>query len=269
MGSSGSYEDLFLANLGLVDDVVRFVSRRHRLTAADAEELRSQARLKIIDDDYAVLRAFKGESSLRTYLVIVVTRLFLDDRTARWGRWRPSATATKLGATAVLLEQLVSRDGLGHDEAVESARTNHRVPESAAELHDLLGKLPRRTSRRPTDDEPTDVPDPAPGADAAVLATERSESQARVHAALRRALATLGPHERLLMRMRYEDDTHVSHICVALGEDQKRLYRTFEQLCKGLRAAMTADGVDPAEIADLLGQPGLDESGGNSAGGAV
>jgi RNA polymerase sigma factor (sigma-70 family) len=259
LGSSGSYEDLFLANLGLVDDVVRFVARRHRLAPTDADEFASQARLKLIENDYAVLRAFKGQSTLRTYLVTVLSRLFLDDRTARWGRWRPSAVAKRLGPTAMLLERLTTRDGLSEDAAIETARTNHQVPESAAELRDLLQQLPARVPRRAPGDAIEDLPDTSPGADAEVAASERTAAQDRIQAALERALAPLEPRERLILKMRFEDGSRVNEIATAIGEDTKRLYPALQKLFARMRESFVRDGIDAPEVLDLLDHEGLRE----------
>jgi RNA polymerase sigma factor (sigma-70 family) len=259
LGSSGSYEDIFLANLGLVDKVARFIGRRHRLTATDAEEFVSQARLKLIENDYGVLRAFKGESTLQTYLATVLTRTFLDDRTARWGRWRPCAAAKQLGETAQLLERLIVRDGLPEDAAIETARTNHQVPESVVELRALLQKLPARVPRRPPSDEIEDLPDPSPGADAEVLASERTAAQDRIHAALERAIAPLEPRERLILKMRFEDGSRVNEIATAIGENAKPLYPIIKKLVARLRESLTRDGVDAREVLDLLDHEGLNE----------
>lgn len=261
MESSGSYEDLFLANLGLVDDVVRFIARRHRLTPTDAEEFASLARLKLIDNDYAALRAFKGDASLSTYLRVVLTRAFLDDRTARWGRWRPSAAAKRLGPTALLLERLTARDGLSGGAAIETARTNHGVPETVAELHALLERLPARVPRRPSGDEAEDLPDPSPGADAEVLAAERAASADRIGAALERALAGLDARERLVLRLRYQDKLPVNRIAAVVDEDPKRLYRTIDKLELRLRASMERDGIHADEVRGLLDHEGLKGAG--------
>jgi RNA polymerase sigma factor (sigma-70 family) len=257
LGSSGSYEEIFLANLDLVDDVVRFIARRHRLTPTDGEEFASLARLKLIENDYAALRAFKGESSLRTYLTVVLTRTFLDDRTARWGRWRPSAVAKRLGPTALLLERLTARDGLPADAAIETARTNHGVPETVAELYALLEQLPGRAPRRPSGDEADDLPDPAPGADAEVLASERSASSDRIGDALERALTVLEARERLVLRLRFQDKLPVNRIAAVVDEDPKRLYRTIEKLLLRLHESMTRDGIHADEVRDLLDHEGL------------
>src|ERR1700755_1489778 len=61
------WESYFVSCLGLIDAVVRGVGRRHRLTADEADELRSLVRLRVLADDYGILRKFQGRSSLKTY----------------------------------------------------------------------------------------------------------------------------------------------------------------------------------------------------------
>lgn len=103
-----------------IEAVLAFICRRHRLAPDDGDEFSSWARLRLIDDECAVLRKFRGASSLRTYLVSVVLHLFQDWRNAQWGRWRPSVLARQLGPVAIELEKLVSRDGRDYEEAVET-----------------------------------------------------------------------------------------------------------------------------------------------------
>ena len=104
-----SFERQFLDHLPVIDQVVQFIGRRHRLPADAIEELQSAVHLKIIDNDYEVLRKFDGRSNIRTYLTSVVQRHFLDSRTAVWGRWRPCACARRAGPAGVLLDQLLIR----------------------------------------------------------------------------------------------------------------------------------------------------------------
>src|SRR5204863_42105 len=104
-------ENLFLANLPVIDAAVAYVSRRHRLTASEADDFSSAVRLHFIERKYEPLRRFEGRSSLRTYLTVVVSHLFLDYRNRQWGKWRPSAEATRVGPVAILFERLVVRDG--------------------------------------------------------------------------------------------------------------------------------------------------------------
>ena len=83
-------ERTFLDNLVTIDRVIAVITRRHSLSAAEAEEFASWARARLIDGNYAVLRKFGGRSSLATYLSVVIGNLFLDYRNSIWGRWRPS-----------------------------------------------------------------------------------------------------------------------------------------------------------------------------------
>src|SRR5215510_1984357 len=89
-------EALFLASLPVIDDITGQVCRRHRLSAAEADDFRSEVRLHFIDRDYEVLRRFEQRSSLPTYVTVVIQRLFLDYRNRLWGKWRPSADAKRL-----------------------------------------------------------------------------------------------------------------------------------------------------------------------------
>src|SRR4051812_28238821 len=86
-------EVLFLTELPTIERVAAFVTSRHRVPAAEAQEFASHVKMHIIESDYAVLKRFEGRSSLRTYLTVVIQRLFLDYRISQWGKWRPSAEA--------------------------------------------------------------------------------------------------------------------------------------------------------------------------------
>jgi DNA-directed RNA polymerase specialized sigma24 family protein len=72
------YQQLFVDHLSLIDHVIQFVVRRHQLSAHDGDEFASVVHLKIIENDYAILRKFEGRSHLNTYLATVIERLFLD-----------------------------------------------------------------------------------------------------------------------------------------------------------------------------------------------
>ena len=63
--------------LGLVVHVVNHSaqSRSITLTAEDREDLCAEVFLTILKDDLAVLRGFRGESSLATYLTVVARRV--------------------------------------------------------------------------------------------------------------------------------------------------------------------------------------------------
>src|SRR6185369_9474972 len=84
-GRSAQGEHVFLTNLSLIERVVRFAASRQRLSAAETEDLGSLVRLRLIENNYAILERWEGRSSLATYLTTVVQRLILDERNKQWG----------------------------------------------------------------------------------------------------------------------------------------------------------------------------------------
>ena len=81
---------LYLSCRPVIDEVTAQVCRRHRLTADESEDFRSEVKLHFTQADCDPLRRFEGRSSLQTYLIVVISRLFLDYRNRLPGRWRPS-----------------------------------------------------------------------------------------------------------------------------------------------------------------------------------
>jgi RNA polymerase sigma factor (sigma-70 family) len=243
----------FLEALPVIDDVTAHVCRRHRLDNADADEFRSDVRLHFIDNNYEVLRRFEGRCALATYATVVVQRLYFDWRNRKWGRWRPSTDAKRLGPTATLLERLVLRDGWTIDQALEVLRVNHQidVDDTIREFcMTLTARLPVR--RLVSEDDASDVMSPGPSADANVLLAERDFLAKRVHAALERARQSLPPMDRLVLKMRFDDRMAVSDIARALHLEQRPLYRTVQRLLDHIRAAMTAEGISGTDIDALF-----------------
>lgn len=77
-----SFVDRFL---GLVIHVINHTSdsRGLALTPQDQEDLTSDVFLTFVADDYAVLRRFKGQSSLSTYLTVVARRVVVREMLRR------------------------------------------------------------------------------------------------------------------------------------------------------------------------------------------
>ncbi len=77
-----SFVDRFL---GLVVHVVNHTadSRGLSITSQDLEDLTADVFLTIVSDDYAVLRRFKGQSSLATYLTVVARRVVVREMLRR------------------------------------------------------------------------------------------------------------------------------------------------------------------------------------------
>jgi RNA polymerase sigma factor (sigma-70 family) len=250
----GSGEALFLSQLAVIERVISFVSSRHHLPGSDADDFGSHVKLRLIEDDYAILKKFEGRSNLRTYLTVVIQRLFLDYRIKAWGKWRPSAEAKRSGEAAILLERLTQRDGHGFEEACELMQTNHQIAMSRPELEAIAARLPHRLRRRfESDDALTNRAADGPSLDEMAADRERAEIGARLGAALNKAMAGLQPQDRLIFELLYRDGRTVADIARALRLDQKALYRRVDRDHAALLAVLEASGIDKAQAMEFLG----------------
>lgn len=83
-----AWEDFVDRFMGLVMHVINHTAqcRSILLSAPDREDLAAEVLLTIIENDFAVLRRFRGKSSLATYLTVVarrvVVRKLLENRRA-------------------------------------------------------------------------------------------------------------------------------------------------------------------------------------------
>lgn len=115
-----SWENFVDRFLGLVLHVVNHtaLSRGMKLSESDREDLVSSVFLAIVDQEFAVLRNFRGNSSLATYLTVVSRR--------------------------VVVKELLKRSpvvSLQDEEAVESVDVESRI-EDREEVDRLLAALP-------------------------------------------------------------------------------------------------------------------------------
>ena len=84
-GEPGSWKDLVDRFLGLFVHVVHHTAhaRSVRLTTEDVDDLCAEVFLALLDRNYAVLRAFRGECSLATYLTVVARRVIVREMARR------------------------------------------------------------------------------------------------------------------------------------------------------------------------------------------
>ncbi len=222
-------------DLSVLDTVIRAVARARRLAGGDFQDFAQTVHVKLLERRYDAFSRFRGDSSLRTYLTVVVTRILLDWRNARYGKWRPSAAAARLGPMGVGLERLTSRDGHTVSEAVEIMRQATGLDREA--LRDLAERLPPRISRREVGPDLEQLALSEPFRDP-IAAREHLEQADRARRALRRAYLTLPPDDQRLLALRYQRSMTVRQIGQDLGIDPKPLYRRFERMTSKLRRAL-------------------------------
>lgn len=81
----GAWNDFVDRFLGLIYHVVHYTGhlRSVPLTPEDIEDLAAEVLLKIVANDYAVLRQFRRESSLATYLTVISRRIAVQELAKR------------------------------------------------------------------------------------------------------------------------------------------------------------------------------------------
>ena len=255
-------EAIFLRHLPWIEEVAAMVCRRNSVWGDDADDFISSARAKLMENEFAVIRKFRGDAEMKTYLARVVVLHFMERARERTGRWRPSAAAETAGQLAKDLEALVYRDGCTLSEAGERLRTMGRTTLSDTELGRVLGRLPTRGPLRPGDAgaDPLEQLAGGPGADHALVTDEEESARGRVLAALEEAMDQLSPEDRVLVRMHLADGRTVADAARALRLDQKTLYRRLPRLKSMLRERMERAGVTAAEVRETLQRGGTDDS---------
>jgi RNA polymerase sigma factor (sigma-70 family) len=237
----------------LIERAVAFACRRYRLDASDAEELRSIVHLRLVENDYAILRAYGQRSSFATYISIVVQRMVLDYRVHAWGKWHASAEAKRIGALAVELEQIVRRDGRTLDEAVTLLALKYDGV-TRDSLQSLLARLPERAARHREVDLEEAEPIAVTDVDEPLIADERRTDAERLSSLMNGLMARVPDDERLILQLRFEGGMTVAQIARALGLDQKLTYRRIERRMREIREELMRAGISARDVLDLIGR---------------
>lgn len=245
---------LLETHLDVIHRQLHRLSWRSGLPDPEAEEFRSWALCKLVDDDYRILGRWEGRSSFPTYLTVVLVNLMRDYRTHVWGKWRPCAASRRGGPAGTLLERLVVRDGLASDEALERLRTDHGIHVSPEDAARLVAALPRRSERRwVSEDELLRVP-----IDGHVESRLEEKEQARTTDRLRQLLLpllqSLPAEDRLILRLYFFEGFKMAAISRILGRPQRELYSVRDRCLKKMRRSLDAAGLGSTQVCGLIGQ---------------
>lgn len=140
-----AWEDFVDRFTGLVIHVVNHTARSRSimLSTADREDLTAEVFLAIIRDDFAVLRRFRGKSSLATYLTVIARRVVV----------RKLVETRSPGANGASPDALASHDGNGEKrltdrEEIEQLMEQLDDSEAAVvRMYHLEGKTYQEISR--------------------------------------------------------------------------------------------------------------------------
>jgi RNA polymerase sigma factor (sigma-70 family) len=259
MEADDPFPALLREALSILDGLLERQARRVRLDPDEADDFGSSVRLRLLENDGAILRKFRGESSLKTYLAMVVVHLWRDYVVRERGRWRPSAAAARSGPLAITLERLTHRDGLPPHEAFERVRSLRLTDSGDLELARLMASLPPRSTLRP-DAVPLESAEQlsaGPTPEEILAGKERRQAWEGFLQILGTALNQLPSEDRLILRMLFEDREDGKRVTVAriarvLGLEQKPLYRRIEMLLEGLRKTLEGEGIRSEDLMRML-----------------
>jgi len=247
-------EQTYLENLRTIDRIAVFVARKHHVNPDETAEFTQVVRVKLIENEYAIIRKYEGLSLLSTYLTTCITRLYCQWRDEQWGKWRPSAEAKRIGNKAIVLERYMWRDGYTFEEAVNVLTTPQGAQYTRAELEAIYVRLPRRNPRPVMVSDDILPETVAVEAEAEELAgrSEREESARHAVVALDGLLTSMDAEDRLLLKLRFWYAQKVSDIAQTLQIDQKKLYKRLDKLFGRLRQGLELAGVNKSDIGTLL-----------------
>ncbi len=152
-GESRSWAEFVDRFIGLVIHVVDHTAQARSIAIApeDREDFVADVFLAIVRDDFRVLRSFRGQSSLATYLTVIARRIVVRGlsqraKIASSDRARQSVRGPQVAAhTAGLEKRIIDRDEiermltrLNGDEA-EVVRLYHLEGKSYREISDRVG----------------------------------------------------------------------------------------------------------------------------------
>ena len=234
-------EDLLLENLPLVERLIR--SSTHPSWSRDQrQEFRSLSLLHLVDNDFAVLRKFKRQASLSTFLTTVLRNLARDYQNHCWGKWRPCAAAKRLGGDGVDYDRLLNRDRLTGDEVEQ--RMHDLYPSLTDErLLALTEAIPSRVRKSVRSLDAMDssqaaecwTSSVAPDGDPDVC-----EQADHALTALEVALSNLCGEDRALLRARFLEGQTIRGFAKARAAEPKECYRRLRLIVASLRTELKA-----------------------------
>jgi len=246
--SSGRVDAAWSEFLARYSPLITHVIRRHDADGDRTGECFSHVCGALSDDGFRRLRSFRpdGPARFKTWLIAVVSNLCVDWRRKEQGRVRPLRCISRLPELDQHVYHCIYERRMSRAQCLQALMrrfpdlTDATVSEINARLFTLLTPQQRwqlsvRTPAlkpvtcgvSPEDEDPAwQLAEPGPGPDD--LAAELQEQRQ-----LRDALARLPTEERLLLRLRYEQNLSLAE--VARLTNQADLFRANRQIQSALK----------------------------------
>jgi RNA polymerase sigma factor (sigma-70 family) len=242
--------------------------RRHESDHDRASDCFLYVTAALSDDGFRRLLSFRpdGPARFRTWLLAVVSNLCVDWRRREDGRTRPIQAVTRLPELDQLVYRHIYQHGLSRAQCLLSLKpqfpdlTERQLSVINARLFALLTPQQRFQSTvqhrttisldgrsTPGDDGPaSQLEDPDAGPEALTL-------QAQQRARLEAALLQLPPQQRLLLRLRFEQDLTLAEVArLTRQPDPYRVNRQIQAALAALADLMESDAAHCAAKPPIL-----------------
>ncbi|HVG08525.1 MAG TPA: sigma-70 family RNA polymerase sigma factor [Thermoanaerobaculia bacterium] len=246
-------EELYHQSLEALPPILRGLGREKRVSPEELEDLQSEIQVKLLEDDYRVLRRWDSRSSLKGYLVTVVYNVWHDWVRSEKGKVVVSAAAKRLGPPAPLLEKLLGREGFTFEEAYQLIKPGFPGL-SRGEAKEIVAQIyPRRGRIFESEDVVTRQPDLEPTGDKRLERREKLVKKRKALALLHRILSDLPEQDRDLLLRAHAEGVKFSCIARSLGIDQRPLYRRNEKLITKVRTILEKAGIRWEDLSEVIG----------------
>ncbi|NIM10401.1 MAG: sigma-70 family RNA polymerase sigma factor [Candidatus Aminicenantes bacterium] len=222
-------------------------------------------------DNYHVLRQFKGNAKLSTYITTIVARQAVDMVRKKLGRSREKERAQKYGKTGMLIYERVIQQGRPVSDVFQELKSREGISESLEEFETITRKIKGKKNNPPSSleveanpvvkegislkvdgNEKEEVVIPDTHSDPQELLIEEQRKQ-RLGEVVGEAIAQLSGEERMILRMRFPADEEekprkVEQISKLLGISLKATYKRIDRLLKKCRRLLEHKGVNIDEL---------------------
>jgi RNA polymerase sigma factor (sigma-70 family) len=243
--------ETILSSSNLLEKIETVCKRRF-----SAENDQNECALYVIDslkaDNFKRLRAFKGKSSLNTYLYTLINSLVIDFRRKQYGRRRIPAGVAKLGKWAETVYRFVCWQRFTFDDAYDFLKIDGLYTGSYIEFikkTEPIRKAPCREN--PTfqsiDEAHQSVLKNIDDADSnpLELLIQKLEGEKRIKAikVIRETTAALSENDQLLVRLVYGSDQSVAAAAKVIGLAASTARKRLKSLLTKYRQKLLAEGI--------------------------
>jgi RNA polymerase sigma factor (sigma-70 family) len=235
----------------------------------EALELSNQVLDTLRRDNYRVLRQFKGDSLLSTYITTIVARQAVDMLRKKLGRSREKERAQKMGDFGLQVYEKIMVQGCTVKEVLQEQHAAGNTELTTADVEDAAAKIKGKRSilPEPDDNNPavkkgTQTPGSENSEAELVIPDTRCDPQEQmleeqrkqqISQAVTDVVENLNGEERFILSMRFPaDETEkpmkICRIAGQLGISEKAVYKRVSRILKKCRTILEKKGVGIDEL---------------------